>query len=146
MTSLGPKSEAALRAAMARLLDARPERTDGALTVSNLAREAGVGRATANRAVDLLAEFRAAEARHRRSSPQALKDRVRSLKAELRAVRGAELAELRALTRTLAQHIQVLTLQVAERDEVIAGLQDELARSNEAKVVPLRRSARDGAG
>ncbi len=131
---------------MARLLDARPERTDGALTVSNLAREAGVGRATANRAVDLLAEFRAAEARHRRSSPQALKDRVRSLKAELRAVRGAELAELRALTRTLAQHIQVLTLQVAERDEVIAGLQDELARSNEAKVVPLRRSARDGAG
>jgi|SRR5216683_3577535 len=146
MTSLGPKSEAALRAAMARLLDGRPERTDGALTISNLAREAGVSRATANRAVDLLAEFRAAEARHRRSSPQALKDRVRSLEAELRAVRGAEMAELRALTRTLAQHIQVLTLQVAERDEVIAGLQDELARSNEAKVVPLRRSSRDGAG
>lgn len=145
MTSLGPKSKVALRAAMARLLDGRPERTDGALTVSNLAREAGVGRATANRAVDLLAEFRAAEARHRRSSPQALKDRVRSLEAELRAVRGAEMAELRALTRALAQHIQVLTLQVAERDEVIAGLQDELARSNEAKVVPLRRSPRDGA-
>lgn len=146
MTSLGPKSEAALRAAMARLLDGRPERTDGALTISNLAREAGVSRATANRAVDLLVEFRAAEARHRRSSPQALKDRVRSLEAELRAVRGVEMAELRALTRTLAQHIQVLTLQVAERDAVIAGLQDELARSNEAKVVPLRRSSRDGAG
>ena len=59
MTSLGPKSEAALRAGMARLLDGRPERTDGALTVSNLAREAGVSRATANRAIDLLAEFRA---------------------------------------------------------------------------------------
>lgn len=143
---IGSKSVAALRAAMARLLDGRPERTDGALTVANLAREAGVSRATANRAVDLLAEFRAAEARHRRSSPQALKDRVRSLEAELRAVRGAEMAELRALTRTLAQHIQVLTLQVAERDEVIAGLQDELVRSNEAKVVPLRRSPRDGAG
>ncbi|MER9134033.1 MULTISPECIES: hypothetical protein [unclassified Mesorhizobium] len=123
MTALGPKSEAALRAAMERLLDGRPDRTDGALTVSNLAREASVSRATANRAVDLLAEFRAAEARHRRSSPQALKDRVRSLEAELRAVRGAEMAELRALTRTLAQHIQVLTLQVAERDAVIAGLQ-----------------------
>lgn len=135
MTASGPKSEAALRVAMARLLDGRPERTDGALTVSNLAREAGVSRATANRAVDLLAEFRAAEARRRRSSPQALKDRVRSLEAELRAVRGAGMAELRALTRTLAQHIQLLTLQVAERDAVIAGLQDELARSNEAKVV-----------
>ena len=146
MTSLGPKSEAALRAGMARLLDGRPERTDGAFTVSNLAREAGVSRATANRAIDLLAEFRAAEVRHRRSSPQALKERVRFLEAELRAVRGAEMTELRALTRTLAQHIQVLTLQVAERDEVIVGLQNELARSNEAKVVPLRRSPRDGAG
>ena len=146
MTSLGPKSEAALRAGMARLLDGRPERTDGALTVSNLAREAGVSRATANRAIDLLAEFRAAEVGHRRSSPQALKERVRFLEAELRAVRGAEMTELRALTRTLAQHIQVLTLQVAERDEVIVGLQNELARSNEAKVVPLRRSPRDGAG
>ena len=146
MTSLGPKSEAALRVAMERLLDGRPERTDGALTVSNLAREAGVSRATANRAIDLLAEFRAAEVRHRRSSPQALKERVRFLEAELRAVRGAEMTELRALTRTLAQHIQVLTLQVAERDEAIVGLQNELARSNEAKVVPLRRSPRDGAG
>ncbi|MEY9586105.1 hypothetical protein ABIA15_004926 [Sinorhizobium fredii] len=70
MSALGAKSEAALRAAMARLLDGRPERTDGALTVSNLAREAGVSRATENRAVGLLAEFRAAEARHRRSSPR----------------------------------------------------------------------------
>jgi len=45
-----------------------------------------------------------------------------------------------------SQHIQVLTLQVAERDAAIAGLQDELARSNEAKVVPLQRGPRDGAG
>jgi hypothetical protein len=142
----GSKSEAALRAAMARLLDGRPERTDGALTVANLAREAGVSRATANRAADLLAEFRAAEARHRRSSPQALKQRIRTLEAELRAVRGAELAELRRLNRTLAQHIQMLTLQVAERDAVITRLQDELAQSREANVIPLRRSSRDGAG
>jgi chromosome segregation ATPase len=139
MTALGLKSEASLRAAMERLLDGRPERTDGALTVTNLAREAGVSRATANRAGDLLAQFRAAEARHRRSSPQALKKRMRALEAELRAVRGAELAELRALVRTLAQHIQVLTLQVAERDAVIEGLQEELARSGDAKVIPLRR-------
>ncbi|SRR6266851_7212664 len=146
MTDLGPKSEAALRAAMVRLLDGRPERTDGALTISNLAREAGVSRATANRAADLLAEFRAAEVRHRRSSPQALKQRIRSLEAELRAVRGAGMAELRTLTRTLAQHIQVLTLQVAERDAVIVALQDELARSHDARIIPLRRSSRDGTG
>lgn len=139
MSALGPKSESALRAAMVRLLDGRPERTDGALTVANLAREAGVSRATANRAGALLAEFRVAEARHRRSSPQALKERVRALEAELRAVRGAEMAELRAHARTLAQHIQVLTLQVAERDAVIEGLRQELARSGDAKVIPLRR-------
>jgi hypothetical protein len=146
MTALGPKSEAALRAAMVRLLDGRPERTDGALTVSNLAREAGVSRATANRAVDVLAEFRAAEARHRRSSPRALKERVRALEAELRAVRGAEMAELRAFARTLAQHIQVLTLQVAERDAAIDGLREELVRSGNTRVVPLRRSPQDGTG
>lgn len=142
----GPKSEAALRAAMARLLDGRPERTDGALTVANLAREAGVSRATANRAADLLAEFRAAEGRQQRSSPKALKQRIRTLEAELRAARGVEMAELRALTRTLAQHIQMLTLQVAERDAVIARLQDELAQSREATIIPLRRPARDGSG
>ncbi|OKO92416.1 hypothetical protein AC629_00540 [Bradyrhizobium sp. NAS80.1] len=142
----GSKSEAALRAAMARLLDGRPERTDGALTVANLAREAGVSRATANRAADLLAEFRVAEARQRRSSPQTLKQRIRTLEAELRAVRGAEMAELRTRNRTLAQHIQILTLQVAERDAVIARLQEELAQSREANVIPLRRSSRDGAG
>ncbi|WP_248307739.1 hypothetical protein [Bosea sp. AS-1] len=61
-------------------------------------------------------------------------------------MRGAEIAELRGLARTLAQHIQVLTLQIAERDAVIAGLQDELDRSREAKVVALRRPPRDGAG
>ena len=146
MTALGPKSEAALRAAMARLLDGRPERTDGALTVSNLAREAGVSRATANRAVDVLAEFRTAEARRRQSSPLVLKGRIRALEAELRAVRGAEMAELRALARTLAQRIQVLTLQVAERDAVFEGLREELARSGNTRVIPLRRSPQDGAG
>lgn len=75
MSALGAKSEAALRAAMARLLDGRPERTDDALTVSNLAYEAAVSRATANRAVGLLAEFRTAESCRRRSLLKALKER-----------------------------------------------------------------------
>lgn len=61
-------------------------------------------------------------------------------------MRGAELAELRTLTRTLAQHIQVLTLQVAERDALITRLQDELAQSREANIIPLRRLPRDSAG
>ncbi|WP_407179689.1 hypothetical protein [Bradyrhizobium sp. STM 3562] len=79
----GPTSAAVLRAAMVRLLDGRPPRTNGALTVANLAREAGVSRATANRAADLLAACRAAEAHQRRSSPHALKQRIRTLEAAL---------------------------------------------------------------
>lgn len=59
-------------------------------------------------------------------------------------MRGAEMAELRTLTRTLAQHIQMLTLQVAERDAQITRLQDELAQSREANIIPLRRLPRDG--
>lgn len=145
MTALGPESEAALKAAMERLLTGRPERTNGALTIANLAREAGVSRATANRADDLLAKFRAAEAGQLRSSPKALKERIRALEAELRAVRGAEIAELRALVRTLAQHIQVLTLQVAERDAVIEGLRAGLARPQEARIVPLHGRPSDAA-
>ncbi|MCR5860617.1 hypothetical protein [Mesorhizobium sp. J428] len=94
----------------------------------------------------MLAEFRTAEARRRQSSPLVLKGRIRALEAELRAVRGAEMAELRALARTLAQRIQVLTLQVAERDAVIEGLREELARSGNTRVIPLRRSPQDGAG
>jgi DNA-binding MurR/RpiR family transcriptional regulator len=97
---------------MARLLEGRPDRTEGALTVANLARKAGVSRATANRAADLLAEFRAAEVNHRRSSPQAMKQRIRALEAELRAVRGAEMAELRALSR----EVSVIPLRRSSRD------------------------------
>lgn len=109
-----------MRAATGRLLGGRPERTDCALTVSNMAREAGVSPATANRAVVLL--------------------------AELRVVRGAEIAQLRGLARPFAQHIQVLTLQVAGRHAVIEGLQRELERSGDARVAPLKRSPRDNAG
>ncbi len=87
-----PATERSLREAMQRLLDGRPHRTDGARTISNLAREANVSRATANRAAAVLAEFRAAcdggdprppgkaddEAR-----VSALKKRVRELTADV---------------------------------------------------------------
>ena len=56
------------------------------------------------------------------------------------------MAELRTLTRTLAQHIQMLTLQIAERDAQMTRLQDELAQSPQVNVIELRRLPRDGAG
>ena len=48
------KTEDALRVAMKRLLDGTSVHTDGRLNVANLAREAGVSRATANRATAVL--------------------------------------------------------------------------------------------
>jgi hypothetical protein len=50
-------TEAKLRAAMQRLLDGTPQRTDGALTKENLAREGAVSHATVHRAETILQEW-----------------------------------------------------------------------------------------
>lgn len=54
----------ALRAAMQRLFAGQPQRTDGRLTKQNLWQEAGVSRATMNRAQTILAEWDAHVAEH----------------------------------------------------------------------------------
>ncbi|MBZ4321226.1 hypothetical protein [Streptomyces huiliensis] len=58
------KTAAALRAAMHRLFDGKPQRTDGRLTKENLWREAQVSRATMNRATAVLAEWDSHVAAH----------------------------------------------------------------------------------
>ena len=50
MKPVSRSTEEALRAALARLAAGDAVQSDGRLTVANLAREAGVSRATANRA------------------------------------------------------------------------------------------------
>ena len=124
------KTEGALRAAMKRLLEGSSVHTDGRLTVANLAREAGVSRATANRATAVLVEFRAAEARFRSGSVAGLKERTRELEAELRAARSGELAELRATVKTLAQQIQILALAGDEQRRLIAVLEEQIAKGD----------------
>jgi uncharacterized protein involved in exopolysaccharide biosynthesis len=137
------KTEDALRAAMMRLLEGTSVHTDGRLTVANLAREAGVSRATANRATAVLADFRAAEARFRSGSVAGLKERIRELEAELRAARGGELAELRATVKTLGQQIQILALQGEEQRRLIAVLEEQNSRAD-PKVLPFRLPSQDG--
>jgi len=56
---VSPATETKLRAAMQRLLDGTPQRTDGALTKENLAREAAVSHATVHRAETILQEWNA---------------------------------------------------------------------------------------
>ena len=62
----------ALRSAMDRLLAGAPKESDGRLTIVNLAIEAGVSRATANRAEQIIADFRhaIAEAAGQRADDQ----------------------------------------------------------------------------
>lgn len=66
---VSPKSAAALRAAMTRLFDGRPQRTDGRLTKENLYKEAQVSRATMNRAHSMLAEWDAHVATYGKTTP-----------------------------------------------------------------------------
>jgi hypothetical protein len=54
---VSPSAAKRLRDAMDRLLAGRPQRTDGRLIKDNLRKEAGLSRATMNRAVQILAEW-----------------------------------------------------------------------------------------
>ncbi|MET9079000.1 hypothetical protein ABZX95_44390 [Streptomyces sp. NPDC004232] len=79
----------ALRAAMERLFAGRPSRTDGRLTKENLYREAGVSRATMNRAHSILAEWDRRTAATDARTPGEVRrdDELKELRAELRAIK-----------------------------------------------------------
>jgi DNA-binding MurR/RpiR family transcriptional regulator len=115
VTAVSLATAGALEEAMQRLLEGRPARTDGALTIANLAREAGVSRATANRATDILARFRGRlDQADGDDLPATLRDKIRTLTAqaaELRRRENQEVTDLRATVSTLAQHVQALTLE-----------------------------------
>ncbi|AZO07742.1 hypothetical protein EJ074_00320 [Mesorhizobium sp. M3A.F.Ca.ET.080.04.2.1] len=126
MTSrVSAKTELALRDAMDRLLSGEAVMTKRPLTVVNLAIEAGVSRATANRAFNLLAEFR---------------QRVEALeRGKGRRLEGAdpERGEESKNARTLAQHVQARALHQRYRDRMAAGADvlfiDEKRRSLDPK-------------
>ena len=60
MTTVGPETEKKLRDVMQRLLTGKAKRTDGRLIKTNLYIEAGVSRATMNRATTVIADWDAA--------------------------------------------------------------------------------------
>jgi DNA-binding transcriptional regulator YhcF (GntR family) len=93
-------TEQALQAALARLVSGEPVRTDSRLTVANLAREAGVSRATANRAPSILAELREAVAK---TAVQPWLARPRSSGIDEERVRHE-------LENVIAQHVQARAL------------------------------------
>lgn len=56
-SGVSPRTAACLREAMNRLLAGQPKHTDGRLIKENLWKEAGVSRATMNRATEILANW-----------------------------------------------------------------------------------------
>lgn len=120
-----------LRDAMGRLVAGRPRVTDGRLTVANLAREAGVGRSTANRATDVLDEFHVSAAR------VPLRRRPETDVAASRSRDAAEIAGLKATVTQLAQQVQQLAVLGEEQRRVIASLHAALAAATAGKVVPF---------
>lgn len=97
-------TESKLRAALDRLVAGTAVRTDGRLTVSGLAREAGVSRATAHRYPAVLADF---EASMQRPARRATSDHSDDL-AERNARLAAENALLRAEKEAMANALYAL--------------------------------------
>lgn len=108
-------TEQKLRAAMDRLCNGTSQRTNGQLTVSNLAK-AGVSRATANRAEAVLAEFhnRIIALQEIPEKLPGLRDRNHELErrlAQMTAEKNQIIAGLQATVTLLAQQVQALTLE-----------------------------------
>ena len=109
-------AEQKLRAAMDRLCNGTSQRTNGQLTVSNLAKEAGVSRATANRAEAVLVEFHNSMIAFQETPEKlpGLRDQNRELErrlAQVTAEKNQIIACLQATVTLLAQQVQALTLE-----------------------------------
>ncbi|MFE3166680.1 hypothetical protein [Streptomyces sp. NPDC059224] len=128
--TVSAKTQQALRDAMERLLSGRPEHTDGKLSKNNLCREAGVSRATMNRATEILTEWDARTA----TSPAGVQQRRRD----------TELAELRSKLRKSNKKCRAPQDQVDAAATVIMTLLAENSALREqvsqrsATVAPLR--------
>lgn len=99
MKPVTTSTEQALRGALTRIVSGNATRTDGRLTVANLAREAGVSRATANRAPAILAELQEVAKAVRPSRLK--KPRSPQINAE---------RDQRELENVIVQHVQVRAL------------------------------------
>jgi AcrR family transcriptional regulator len=113
----------ALRQAAQRLLSGTPLHSDGALTIQNLAKEAGVARASAYRS-PILDEFRQAVANHDAREPTltALRHETGVLKAELRLLRARHDAEVKVLRRDVNGLLQLVQALTIERDTLLRQL------------------------
>ncbi|MCX4870836.1 MULTISPECIES: hypothetical protein [unclassified Streptomyces] len=125
------KTAAALRAAMRRLFDGKPQHTDGRLTKENLWQEAQVSRATMNRAAILLAEWDDHVAENGTTTPgEARRD------DEITRLRRKLAEKTRECTVT-NRRLEAAAIAIATLHHDNTQLRQELA-ANGGRVTPLR--------
>ncbi len=124
MTAISPATEKKLRDAMQRLLAGQSKRTDGRLTKANLHVEAGVSRATMNRADAVIAEWNIAvgtQAAPRDSQIVELREAISKLKQSVATLRQRN-TELERRNQAAATVIAELSAQLrASRGETPTG-------------------------
>jgi hypothetical protein len=122
MSEVGAATEARLRDAMERLLNGTAVNSDGRLTKSNLAKEAGVSRATMHRANALLVEWdELATTRAPRSK-------------EFRRIEE-QLAEEKAKTRRLRDTVRQLEGQLSSAVTVMLEMQATISEQSTSSTV-----------
>lgn len=130
-TTVSPASEKKLREAMERLLSGKQQRTDGRLIKENLYKEAGVSRATMNRAAGILADWETKSAGHQP------RDRT------IEQLQQTD-AENRGVIKTLRQKIRTLEEQLTAAATTIGELhvENQILRGEDPtrNVSPLRQN------
>ena len=109
MPEITPATERKLRDAMERLLTGAAVRTDGRIIKENLYREAGVSRATMNRATAVMDEW----SRRVDGTPQPRDREIESLRGAL-AERNIQIKQLRERMSELETQLTIAATSVAE--------------------------------
>jgi len=140
------KTERALFDALDLLVSGNPARTDGAFTQENIAKEAGVTRATFNRYDKVVEEYQRIKRRHAGTEdavPLTIQDQNRALQEthiQLQRTAADNKAEYTKHLVAARDEIMVLTLALRKRDETIAAKERIIAELNKKLVAQARKS------
>lgn len=132
--AVSPRTEQALHEVMERLFNGRPMRTDGKLTKNNLWREAGVSRATMNRATAVVIEWDS----HVGQSPASQRDQRQSEEITLLRRR---LKDNRKVRQRLQDQVDAAATVIAALLAENTALREQ-ATNRSATIVPLQSGTR----
>lgn len=141
------KTERLLFDALDRLVAGDPRKTDGKVTQENIAKEAGVSRATFNRYDKVVQEYQRVKSRGAQQEevrPFTLEDKNRELQdanTQLRRQATQDREAYKTHLESARQEIMVLNLALKARDETIAAKDREIAQLKKTLML-----AKNGAG